>query len=141
MMNLHKDIIYAAKDIVSHYSHFDGDQFTLNFNQIPSFHIEELTSLIMEHDDAYASEATGPDNDWYLKFMKPSLVNFLKNTSDKDAKFEFVNNWKDGVTHYFENCIKDLLEEQLIKLNQSHGYVDKHDYDCPRDNGKESRPW
>lgn len=143
MDNYSKELRNFASHLVSHYSRFDrlSQCYTISVNDIADFDIHEFSALIMQSDDAYASEAMGSDNSAYKKTMLPALLTFMKNTTDKDNEIEFVKAWKDGVAQYHTGVMNDLLDRAVEKYNQDEGFTNKEDTGCRRDAGQGAQQW
>jgi len=114
-----KDIIKFTNDLVSQYSKFDIsiNQYTIDISDIPDFDQQKLSALLMSSDEILSSEATGPDNNDYYRKMLPSLLNFLRNSTDKDKEVEFVKAWRDGVTRYFNSTMQKILDDAVYDRN------------------------
>lgn len=108
------DVRSFVRSLVSHHASYDrlGGYYSLNIKDVPDFDLHELASLIMSSDDAYASEATGPDNPAYDKTMLPALQRYLRNSTDRDEEIEFTKAWRDGVTSYFHEQIQTLIDAE-----------------------------
>jgi FPC/CPF motif-containing protein YcgG len=78
---------------------------------LPDFVRHEFAALLMSQEDAYASEATGPDNPQWETKMLPALIRYLKNSTDRDEAIEFNAIWRDCVTQYALQEMQTLLEE------------------------------
>lgn len=101
-------------DLVSQYSKYDrlSECYTLALHDLPDFHVHKLAALLMAEDESYASESTGADNQCYKKTLLPTLINYLKNTTDRDEEIEFVHAWREGVANYFSQRMQELLDER-----------------------------
>lgn len=63
-----------ARECVSHYAKCDRMDgfYSLNIQDLPDFVQNEFAAVIMSDDNAWASEATGPDNKhWQTKMLRP----------------------------------------------------------------------
>lgn len=105
-----------AQECVSHYAKYspiDG-MYRLNTTDLPDFVQNEFAGILLADDNAYAAEATGPDNKhWHTK-MLPALTRYLKNSTDKDEAIEFNNTWRECVTDYMNQKMQELLNESII---------------------------
>lgn len=117
-----------AKEYVSvlvfQYSKYCSDtkSFQLNIEDVPDFDQNKLASLIGMSDDASSSEATGPDNGLFANKMLPSLLNFLKDPLDSEARNDFTKEWRDGFTEYLKPSMQKLINEALEDFNDSQSY-------------------
>lgn len=122
-----------TKDLVFHYSKYsrlDGC-YTLSVSDLPDFEIHKFAALLMTDDESYASESTGADNDDYKKNLLPSLIRYMKDTTDRDEEIEFVKAWRDGVANYFSKKMQELIDEKCNdKLHDEHNeaghYAKRH---------------
>ena len=112
-MKYSKEIIQFVNGLVSHYATYStrNDSYSLDIHDVADFDLNELASLIMASDEAYASEATGFDNPNYEKTMLPALIKFMKNSSN-DQTYEFNEAWTNGIVDYFSKPIQELINEQ-----------------------------
>lgn len=94
------------------YDHFDGF-YSLYVQDLPDFVQNEFAAMIMSDDNAYASEATGPDNKHWESKMLPALMRYLKNSTDQDEAIEFNNTWRDCVTDYMNKKMQELLNNSI----------------------------
>lgn len=144
MTFMNKSSLYNfAYNCVVLYSTFDKalKQYTIELSNIPDFVQHEFAALIMSLDDARAHEATGPDNALYEKTMLPALLNYLKNTTDKDEEIEFNRIWREGVTHYQLPYIQELLDDAIAEYNQNENLSYKEDYAVSRGNIRRDHLW
>lgn len=86
-------------------------------DSLPDFVQHEFAALIMSQEEAYASEATGPDNPHWETKMLPALIRYLKNSTDRDEAIEFNDIWRDCVTKYVSIKMQDLLEDGVTRLS------------------------
>ena len=142
-MNHSKQTKNLASELAHHYAKFDTmlKQYTIDLSDLADFDRHELAASIMASDDSCASEAVGPDNSAYDNKMLPALLRFMKNSTDKDEEIEFVKEWRDGVTSYFNDTMQELLDEYVYHMNDEDNLLYSEDPGCPRDTGQESRPW
>lgn len=101
-------------DLVWHYSKYNrmDDAYSLFVSDLPDFEVHKFAAMLMADDESYASESTGADNDQYKKTLMPTLINYLKDTTDRDEEIEFIKAWRDGVASYFSNRMQELINEQ-----------------------------
>jgi len=120
---------FAYSCVVSNAT-FDGDQYVLNVNDLDDFVRHEFAAAIMAEDNAYASEACGPDNKLWDSKMLPALFTYLKNSTDRDEEIEFNNTWRDCVTNYCHSKMQELIDNALQEYNSDEGYTvkDWNDY-------------
>ncbi len=104
-----------ARECVSHYAKFNGS-YSLNTNDLPEFVQNEFAAIIMCDDNAWASEATGPDNKHWETKMLPALTRYLKNSTDKNEAIEFNTIWRDCVTDYLNNKMQELLNDSISEV-------------------------
>jgi hypothetical protein len=104
-----------AKECVSHYAKFDklDGFYSLNAHELPDFIQNEFAAIIMCDDNAWAIEATGPDNPHWETKMFPALMRYLKNSTDKDEAIEFNNVWRECVTDYMNHKMQELLNDSI----------------------------
>ncbi len=107
-----------ARDCVSHYAKFDQfcDGYNLSLTDLPSFVRHEFAAVIMNDDNAWASEATGPDNKHWQTKMLPALTRYLKNSTDKDEAIEFNNIWRECVTDYMNIKMQELIDDSITDI-------------------------
>lgn len=104
-----------AKECISHYAKFDKTEksYSLNISQLPEFVQNEFAAIIMNNDNTWASEATGPDNKHWKSKMLPALTRYLKNSTDKDEAIEFNHIWRDCVTSYMNDKMQELIDDSI----------------------------
>lgn len=119
-----------AQDCVNQYAHYDNcDEFySLEVSDLPDFVKHEFAALIMGDNEAWAAEATGPDNKYWDKKMLPALTRFLSNSTNKDEAIEFNNVWRDCVADYMTNHMQKLLDDALYNFNDEHGCIHEPSY-------------
>lgn len=122
MDNYSKETIRFTDNLVSTFARYNKDDglYYLDADMIPETELEGLTSCLMLDSLDQAVESTGPDNDSYDRRMLPSLIDLLKNSTDKDNQIEFIRNWKAGTVNYFHHNIEQLIEERLELYNEDH---------------------
>jgi FPC/CPF motif-containing protein YcgG len=98
-----------AKECVSHYANHN----ILNTHDLPDFVQNEFAGIIMCDNEAWAAEATGPDNPHWSSKMLPALTRYLKNSTDKDEAIEFNTIWRECVTDYMNHKMQELLDEAI----------------------------
>ncbi len=120
-MKFSKNTKLYISTIVEYYAKFDSlsKSYILADDDLSDFVFSKIASLIYIDNPDFATESTGPDNDYYDRYMVPALLVYLKDITDKDAKIEFNNSWAKGTTQYAMNVIKKLLEEELEKYNHN----------------------
>lgn len=114
-----------AIECVNHYATFDkGDDFySLDISELPDFVQHEFAALIIAQNEAYASEATGPDNKHWDKKMLPALTRYLANSTDQDEAIEFTNTWRDCVADYMIGVMQEQIDDAVDELNADFGYT------------------
>lgn len=122
---MNKDLRCFASECVDHYATFDksDDFYSLDVSELPDFVQHEFAALIIASDDAYASEATGPDNKHWDSKMLPALIRHLANSTDKDETIEFNRIWRDCITDYMSGTMQELIEDALDEYNSENGYT------------------
>ena len=112
-----------ALNIIEHYATYNSfeKQYELNTYDIPDSELNKFSALIMQLDDDRASEATGPDNPFYESKMLPALINYLKDTSNRDSEIEFNKSWINGTTQYNYRLIKEYIQDALEDYNSNKG--------------------
>jgi hypothetical protein len=119
---MNRELRSFAQECVEHYAKFDGGCYALDVHELPDFVQHEFAALIISHDEALGSEATGPDNKHWDKKMLPALTKYLKNSTDKDEAIEFNNVWRDCVTDYMASQMQEMLDDCMDDFNSDHGY-------------------
>jgi hypothetical protein len=116
-----------AQECVSHYAEYEHlDHFySLDVHELPDFVQHEFAAVIMSDDNAYACEATGPDNKHWESKMLPALTRYLKNSTDKDEAIEFQNVWRDCVADHMNARMQELLNDALQDRNSEEGFAVK----------------
>jgi hypothetical protein len=109
--------IHFVRNLVNLHAFYDklSESYILPVNNLPEFTQCEFASLLMNEDDAYASESTGADNPSYETKMLPRLIHFLRFSEDRDEEIEFIKEWREGVTSYFKNTMQELLNEYCVE--------------------------
>jgi hypothetical protein len=127
---MNKGLNRFAKECVEHYATFTKcDQFySLDVSQLPDFVKHEFAALIMGSNEAYACEATGPDNKHWDSKMLPALTRYLANSTDKDNAIEFNNVWRDCVADYMTATMQALINNVLNDFNSDNGYTHSPSY-------------
>lgn len=112
-----------ARHLVFQYAKYDSMScgHELSLNDIPEFDLNEFSAVIMQDSISHANESTGSDNPSYDFGMLPSLINFLKDTSNEDRQKAFVDEWKNGVTKYYARTMDTLLCRALREYNDDKG--------------------
>lgn len=121
---MNKIIKKFAVECVEHYAEFnDVDVFyNLDATDLPDFVQHEFAALLITHEEAYASEATGADNPCWETKMRPALTRYLANSTAKDEAIEFNRVWREGVTSYLIPVMRELIDDALSDFNSDHGY-------------------
>ncbi len=88
-------------------------RYTLDLCDLPEFVQDEFAGIIIENNQEWASEATGPDNKHWETKMLPALIRYLKNSTSKDEAIEFHNVWRDCVTDYMSRRMQELLDNSI----------------------------
>jgi hypothetical protein len=115
---MNKQLKNFAKECVSHYAKYnrlDGF-YSLNIYDLPDFVQNEFAAIIMCADNAWAVEATGPDNKHWETKMLPALTRYLKNSTDKDEAIEFNNIWRTCVTDYMNKKMQELVDDSITDV-------------------------
>ncbi len=123
-MNYSKQTTSYAKELVSNYATFDkySQTYSIDIDDMPDFDVHALCTLIMNDDESLASEANSVDNPAYEKTMYPALIQYMKDTTNRDNEIEFTKAWRDGVASYFTKTIQELLDELCIdRTNSDYG--------------------
>lgn len=107
-----------TKECVKHYAQYDKSEgfYSLNVSDLPDFVQHEFAAIIMSDDNAWASEANGPDNKYWESKMLPALTRYLKNSTDQDEATEFHNTWRDCVTAYVQTKMQELVDDVLPEV-------------------------
>lgn len=102
-----------ARSLVDYYSKFNNysKYYTISLDDISDFDLHELAQHIMSDDESLALEATSQDNPAYETTMLPALLKFMSNTTDMVLEKEFTIAWRNGVSSYFHDQIKEILDE------------------------------
>ncbi len=119
-----------AYECVDHYGRFDklDDFYSLSVSDLPDFVKHEFAALIIRSDEAYACEATGPDNKHWDNKMLPALTSYLANSTDKDEAIEFTSTWRDCVADYLTDKMQELIDDALNDFNSDNGYNHEPSY-------------
>jgi hypothetical protein len=127
-----------TKDIVFHYAKYSRTDgcYLLNVSDLPDFEIHKFAALLMADDESYASESTGSDNDQFKKTLLPSLIRYMKDTTDRDEQIEFVQSWRDGVASYFSPKMQELIDEECSARFLDEKYESRHYPKRHVDNGE-----
>ena len=114
-----------ANECVDHYATYDKcDEFyCLDVEELPDFVQHEFAALIIGSDEAYACEASGPDNKHWDNKMLPALTRYLANSTDKDEAIEFNRIWRDCITDYLKSYMQELIMDSLSDFNSDNGYT------------------
>ncbi len=110
---MNKELNRFAYSLCSIYSK-DGE---LDINDISEFDLNELSSLLIKNDKYLASEATGPDNIYWEKYMLPALTKYLSNSHDAQQEKDYLRVWSKCITSYFMPMIQELLGAQMVEYN------------------------
>lgn len=104
-----------VRECVSHYAKYDklDGFYSLDVQDLPDFVQNEFAAIIMNDNNAWASEATGPDNKHWETRMLPALTRYLKNSTDRDEAIEFNNTWRECVTDYINNKMQELVNDSI----------------------------
>jgi len=118
---INTSITNYTRYLVRNYSTFDKltNAYNLDISEVPDFDIHRFASILIQ-DRILANEACGSDNYDFEKRMLPSLIKFLMHSTNKDAKDEFANEWKDGVTNYFYLDMQSLIDNELTLYNMDN---------------------
>ncbi len=119
-----KNILSFSSEIASEFGKYNrhSQKYELYVDELPDFIQHEFASMIISQDDAYANESTGADNPKFTSQMLPSLLNHLKDISNKDLEMDFINIWRNGVTSYLLNEIQRYLDDSVSDLNRERLY-------------------
>ena len=121
-MDFSKRTKSIARMIVDNYARFDSMEkcsYIHGLNSIPDFNLHELCGSIMTDDPDLASEAISLTNQEFEKNTFSRLLNHLKDTSDKDNMYVFIDSYQKSIVSYFKRWIDEALEDALYELNQS----------------------
>jgi hypothetical protein len=112
---MHNQVRSFAKECVSHYAKFDrlDGFYSLNVHDLPDFVQTEFAAIIMCDDNAWATEASGPDNKHWETRMLPALTRYLKNSTDFDEAIEFNTVWRECVTDYITSKMQQLVDDLI----------------------------
>ncbi len=117
-----RDINNFAYDCVVGHATYDDESYTLDVLDLPDFIRHEFAAIIMASDDTYANEACGADNSAWSDKMLPTLIKYLKNSTDKDAEIEFSNVWRESASQYLQGVMQEHIDEALVEYNDSVGF-------------------
>lgn len=114
-----------ARECVDHYATYRKcDEFySLDVSALPDFVQHEFAALIIGSDEAYAIEASGPDNPHWDNKMLPTLTKYLANSTDKDCAIEFNNVWRNCIADYMTSKMQHLINDALSDFNSDNGYT------------------
>lgn len=122
---LFKELYRFEFDCISMYAKFDKleKQYTIKVDDLPDFVQHQFAGLIMSYDDVNGSgcEGAGADNSAFDHTMLPSLLNLLKDSTDRDNEIEFVNTWKGSVTQHYKKRMQAYLDDACREYNSERG--------------------
>jgi hypothetical protein len=128
-MNYPKDILCFVRKLVNEYSTYSpfNKNYSLDLDALPNSVRYEFAVKMMSFDPSFASEATGPDNQYYDKEMIPALCRYLMKPTEKDEEIEFLNSWKKSVSDYFNNYLQEIIDSMCQEkcneeINQMNVY-------------------
>ena len=105
-------------ELICNYAEFnkiDG-LYSVDVSKLPESELEEFSALLMQHDKAWAAEATGLDNPAYEDSMLPALNAYLSNPN-KDNEIEYLNKWREGICVYFKRAFVENIFNELEDFN------------------------
>lgn len=116
-MRPNKSSYSYARDVVEFYAKYDSsnDEYFLKVDKLPEPDVYELCALIMQENRDMSSEALGPDNPMFERSILPSLLCYMKNSTDKDNEIEFLRSIKDSVVHYFSSKMQNIIDQNCIE--------------------------
>jgi hypothetical protein len=116
-----------VRECVSHYATCNEKDgfYSLDIYDLPDFVQHEFAAIIMTDDNAWATEATGPDNKQWESKMLPALTRYLKDTTHKDEEIEFNHIWRECVTSYCHEKMQSLLDDGLQEYNSKTSRIIK----------------
>lgn len=108
-------------ECILHYATFNKleEFYNLHIYDLPDFVQNKFAAIIMSDNNAYASEATGPDNKHWESKMLPALTRYLENSTDKDEAIEFNNVWRDCVADYLKDHMQKLVDDSIANVFNS----------------------
>jgi hypothetical protein len=125
-MDLELRIQRGMRQIVSDYIEYSrsDDCFDLLYEDVPEYEIDKLVAIFMEDSD-HAAEACGPDNDAFEDKMRPALHCAFKNHDWELVSHTFAREWMGGVRSYFEDRLREELEQQIVEYNNDFSKPDE----------------
>ena len=111
IVRLMDDIIAANIEYCS-----DSHKYVLDYSDLDSFHVEQLMAQLMTDSQDVAMEATGGDNQNYNKMLS-SLIDMLRDSTNKEKVYEFVTAWREGVAGYSCYLLPELLQARVEEYN------------------------
>lgn len=132
-LTMRNQIQSFTKSLVFHYASYSQTDncYNLSVSDLPDFEIHKFAAILMMDDESYASESTGSDNDQFKKTLLPSLIRYMKDTTDRDEEIEFVKEWRDGVAKYFSPKMQELIDDECVarffdEKSESRHYPKRH---------------
>jgi hypothetical protein len=118
------------KETVKEYATFNQSacQYQLELYDLPDFIQHEFASLLFADNEDLFIEATGPTNPHFNR-MQDALLDYLKNTTDKDNQIECLHVWRDGITDYAKSIMEEQLEEGVYHLNLTKNLLKTNSYE------------
>lgn len=95
----------------------ESQRYQLCYDELYSIEQEELTAELFIEEPDYVAEASGPDNDDFESKMAPSLIKLLKNSTNAEARLNFIESWVAGASAYAKAALSDLLQWRLQQFN------------------------
>jgi hypothetical protein len=119
-MTTYNTICKFALDCVLDHAYYcnDQEQYTLEVSDLPDFKRHEFAALLMAYEPDFINEACGADNQHFDTKMVPALLNYLRNSTDKDAQIAFTETWRDCTTSYLANVMQEYIDNALVDYNR-----------------------
>ncbi len=114
-----KEAIKFADKLIVAYAEWDKseDQYTLDVGFMGDHDLNRLAAIIMSKNEYFVSEACGPDNPAFDKYMRCQLINTMKDSESLSMLEELAVEWIHGVYEYMKEEVEELLDARLREYN------------------------
>ena len=112
------ELMPLMREFVSNYAKFDriSGCLDLSLHDIPETEFDRAVTLLLRDHDI-ASEATGPDNPAWEKYMVPAIYRKFRNPNADYVDMEMVEEWTNGIREYLIRYISPALDAALEEEN------------------------
>lgn len=91
--------------------------YDMKFESLSEFHTEQLSAQFLADEPHFLSEVTTPEYPEFNQKMMPALINMLKDSTNKEKVYEFVTEWRDGVSKRLITYLRELFDSRLADYN------------------------